>query len=102
MIRKSGYRFSEKIAALGYRLQSNPLVGKFTARYLLPLGTRQIGDDVVFFNFGYEEDPAMGLPLAPSDEPDRYCIQLYQVTASQVDLAGKRLLEVSCGAGGGA
>lgn len=88
--------------ALGYRLQSNPLVGKLTTKYLLPLGTRQVGDDVVFFNFGYEEDPPMALPLAPSDEPNRYCIQLYHVTASQVDLTGKKVLEVSCGAGGGA
>jgi SAM-dependent methyltransferase len=88
--------------AFGYRLQSNPVVGKFTTKYLLPFGTRQVGDDVVFFNFGYEEDPPMGLPLASSDEPNRYCIQLYHVTASPVDLTGKRLLEVSCGAGGGA
>jgi len=88
--------------ALGYRLQSNPLVGRLTTKYLLPLGTRQFGDDVVFFNFGYEEDPPMGLPLSPSDEPNRYCIQLYHVTAAQVDLSGKKLLEVSCGAGGGA
>jgi SAM-dependent methyltransferase len=87
---------------LGYRLQSNPLVGKLTTRYLLPLGTRQVGDGVAFFNFGYEEDPPMGLPLSPSDEPDRYCVQLYHVTASQVDLTGKRVLEVSCGVGGGA
>lgn len=88
--------------ALKYRLQSNPLVGKITTRYLLPLGTRQVGDDVVFFNFGYEEDPPMGLPLDPSDESNRYCIQLYHQTASQVDLTGKKVLEVSCGAGGGA
>ncbi|MGA7052688.1 MAG: class I SAM-dependent methyltransferase [Mycobacterium sp.] len=88
--------------ALGYRLQSNPLVGKITTKYLLPLGTRQVGDDVVFFNFGYEEDPPMALALAASDEPNRYCIQLYHVTAAQVDLSGKKVLEVSCGAGGGA
>ena len=88
--------------ALGYRLQSNPLVGKLTTKYLLPLGTRQVGDDVVFFNFGYEEDPPMALPLTAYDEANRYCIQLYHVTASQVDLSGKRVLEVSCGAGGGA
>jgi SAM-dependent methyltransferase len=88
--------------ALGYRLQSNPLIGKLTTKYLLPLGTRQVGDSVVFFNFGYEEDPPMGLPLATSDEPNRYCIQLYHVTAAQIDLAGKRMLEVSCGSGGGA
>jgi ubiquinone/menaquinone biosynthesis C-methylase UbiE len=88
--------------ALGYRLQSNPLVGKLTTKYLLPLGTRQVGDDVVFFNFGYEEDPPLGLTLSESDEPNRYCIQLYHVTAAQADLTGRAVLEVSCGAGGGA
>jgi SAM-dependent methyltransferase len=88
--------------ALRYRLQSNPFVGKLATKYLLPLGTRQVGDDVVFFNFGYEEDPPMALPLAASDEPNRFCIQLYHLTATQVNLNGKRVLEVSCGAGGGA
>jgi hypothetical protein len=87
--------------AIGYRLQSNPLVGRLTTKYLLPLGTRQVGDDVVFFNFGYEEDPPMALPLSAPDEPNRYCIQLYHVTAAQVDLTGKKVLEISCGAGGG-
>ena len=95
-------RAESRLMAFVYRLQSHPLVGKFTTRYLLPLGTRQVGGDVVFFNFGYEENPPMGLPLAPTDEPDRYCIQLYHVTAAQIDLAGKSVLEVSCGAGGGA
>lgn len=85
-----------------FRLQSNPLVGKLTTKYLLPFGTRQIGDDVVFFNYGYEEDPPMALPLDEADERDRYGIQLYHVVASQVDLTGKKVLEVSCGAGGGA
>jgi SAM-dependent methyltransferase len=85
-----------------YQLQSNSLVGKIATQFLLPLGTRQIGDHVVFFNFGYEEDPPMGLRLAPSDELNRYCLQLYHVTASQADLTGKKVLEVSCGAGGGA
>jgi SAM-dependent methyltransferase len=88
--------------ALRYRLQSNPIVAKLTTKYFLPLGTRQVGDDVVFFNFGYEEDPPLALPLDASDEPNRYCIQLYHQTASQVDLTGKKVLEVSCGAGGGA
>jgi SAM-dependent methyltransferase len=87
---------------LRYRLQSNPFVGKLTTKYILPLGTRQVGDDVVFFNFGYEEDPPMALPLSESDEPNRFGIQLYHVTATQADLSGKRVLEVSCGAGGGA
>ena len=44
----------------------------------------------------------MGLPLAASDEPNRYGIQLYHRTATQADLSGKQVLEVSCGHGGGA
>jgi ubiquinone/menaquinone biosynthesis C-methylase UbiE len=59
-------------------------------------------DDVLFLNYGYEEDPPMALPLAVSDEPDRFPIQLYHRTATQVDLVGKTVLEVSCGHGGGA
>lgn len=88
--------------ALRYRLQSNPIVAKLTTKYFLPLGTRQVGNDVVFFNFGYEEDPPLGLPLSDADEQNRYGIQLYHQTASQIDLTGKKVLEVSCGAGGGA
>lgn len=65
--------------------------------------SRRLGsDDVVFLNYGYEEDPPMGLPLSPSDEPNRYFIQLYHRTATQSDLEGKHVLEVSCGHGGGA
>jgi ubiquinone/menaquinone biosynthesis C-methylase UbiE len=88
------------------RLSRNPLFLKvLTARYkygyrfLSRLLTR---DDVLFLNYGYEEDPPMGLPLAASDEPDRFPIQLYHSTAAQVDLSGKTVLEVSCGHGGGA
>jgi ubiquinone/menaquinone biosynthesis C-methylase UbiE len=88
--------------ALGYSLQSNAFFGKLATTYLLPLATRQFGDDVTFFNFGYEEDPPMALPLTAFDERNRFCIQLYHLTATQVDLNGKRVLEVSCGAGGGA
>ena len=44
----------------------------------------------------------MALPLAASDEPDRFPIQLYHRTATQVDLVDKSVLEVSCGHGGGA
>jgi ubiquinone/menaquinone biosynthesis C-methylase UbiE len=56
----------------------------------------------LFLNYGYEEDPPMALQLAASDEPDRFPIQLYHRTATQVNLAGQKVLEVSCGHGGGA
>lgn len=65
--------------------------------------TRRLrSNDVVFLNYGYEEDPPMGVPLSASDEHDRYFMQLYHRTATQVDLNGKRVLEVGCGHGGGA
>lgn len=54
-------------------------------------------------NYGYGD--LSGLPtlkLAETDEPDRYCIQLYNHVAGGVDLAGFDVLEVSSGRGGGA
>lgn len=72
-------------------------------RFWYPLMTRGLRDDeVLFINWAYEEDPPMALPLAPTDEPNRGHIQLYHRVATQVDLTGKRVLEVSCGHGGGA
>ncbi|MGV0850710.1 phthiotriol/phenolphthiotriol dimycocerosates methyltransferase [Mycolicibacterium phlei] len=70
---------------------------------LYPYLTRRVSDDVFFLNWGYEEDPPMDIPLDAADEPHRYPIQLYHSTASQgAGLAGKRVLEVGCGHGGGA
>jgi ubiquinone/menaquinone biosynthesis C-methylase UbiE len=60
------------------------------------------GDEVLFLNYAYEEDPPMGLRLDPADEPNRASIQLYHHVATQVDLRDKKVLEVSCGHGGGA
>jgi ubiquinone/menaquinone biosynthesis C-methylase UbiE len=71
-------------------------------KYWYPYVTRKWDqDDVVFLNWGYEEDPPMALPLDPADEKNRYCIQLYHRTATQEDLSGKKVLEPSCGHGGG-
>jgi SAM-dependent methyltransferase len=75
---------------------------KIMNKYWYPFVTRRWDqEDVVFLNWGYEEDPPMGLPLDPSDQPNRYCIQLYHRTATQADLSGKKVLEPSCGHGGG-
>ena len=85
------------------RLVYSQFIENLKTKYGYPLATRLLGsDDLVFLNYGYEEDPPMALPLAPSDEPNRFCIQQYHVTANQVDLSGKRVLEVGCGHGGGA
>jgi ubiquinone/menaquinone biosynthesis C-methylase UbiE len=68
-----------------------------------PFLTRRLQrEDVLFLNYAFETDPPVGIPLAPADEPNRACIQLYHHVATQVPLAGKEVLEVSCGHGGGA
>jgi ubiquinone/menaquinone biosynthesis C-methylase UbiE len=63
--------------------------------------TKVLGDDWLFLNYGYEEEPPLGIALDESDEPHRFFIQLYHRTATQVDISGKKVLEVSCGHGGG-
>ena len=59
---------------------------------------------MVFMNYGYAHlDPAVPEPvLLESDESDRYCIQLYHHLAGAVDLAGRDVMEIGCGRGGGA
>ena len=85
-----------------YRLGSTPAYKKLW-KYWYPLLTRGLSENqVLFINWAYEEDPPMALPLEASDEPNRTSIQLYHRTATQADLSGKRVLEVSCGHGGGA
>src|SRR5258706_15237438 len=67
-----------------------------------PFLTRRLhGQEVLFLNYAYEEEPPMGIPLQADDEPNRACIQLYHHVATQVALRGKNVLEVSCGHGGG-
>jgi len=68
-----------------------------------PYLTRRLrSEEVLFLNYAFETDPPVGLQLDPADEPNRACIQLYHHVATQVDLQGKNVLEVSCGHGGGA
>jgi ubiquinone/menaquinone biosynthesis C-methylase UbiE len=72
-------------------------------RLWYPFITRRLrGDAVLFLNYAFEEEPPMNIPLAPGDEANRACIQLYHHVATQVPLAGKDVMEVSCGHGGGA
>jgi SAM-dependent methyltransferase len=98
-------RFSAGLALgrlmLAFTTVSDRLTQIFAKR-VYPLFTRQFADQVRLINLGYEEDPPMGLSLPQSDEPSRFMIQLYHRTAAQVDLTGRRVLEVSCGHGGGA
>jgi len=68
-----------------------------------PFLTRRLqGKEVLFLNYAYEEDPPLGIRLSPEDEGNRPCIQLYHHVAAQEGLRGKKVLEASCGHGGGA
>jgi ubiquinone/menaquinone biosynthesis C-methylase UbiE len=63
----------------------------------------RIGNDpVTFLNYGYWPPEGETIQLQTQDEPNRPAIQLYHYVASGCGLAGKNVLEVSCGHGGGA
>lgn len=59
---------------------------------------------MLFMNYGYlaPQPGAAPLALAAADEPRRLSIQLYAHVAGAIDLAGKDVLEVGSGRGGGA
>ncbi|MDB6114456.1 MAG: Methyltransferase protein [Lacunisphaera sp.] len=85
------------------RLFAIGAVRKAIWRLWYPFLTRRLrAEEILFLNYAFETEPPMGLPLAPADEPNRACIQLYHQVATQADLRGKKVLEVSCGHGGGA
>jgi SAM-dependent methyltransferase len=61
------------------------------------------GEEATFMNYGFEPAGADPRPaLAPEDEANRYCIQLYDHVARQGELEGRDVLEVGSGRGGGA
>ena len=51
-------------------------------------------------NYGYTD--ATTDSRVPVSHPERYCLALYEHTVRNTELAGARVLEVSCGRGGGA
>ena len=55
--------------------------------------------DFAFMNYGYAP---LSAELAGSAEPEKYCLQLYRRLIGNGDLRGKKVVEVSCGRGGGA
>ncbi|MDK2971014.1 MAG: hypothetical protein PWP23_769 [Candidatus Sumerlaeota bacterium] len=67
------------------------------------LGGRFRQDNWTFMNYGYAplDDDEPVPELAEAQERDRTCIQLYDHLARAVPLAGKRVVEVGSGRGGG-
>jgi ubiquinone/menaquinone biosynthesis C-methylase UbiE len=58
-----------------------------------------ISTDFSFMNYGYAP---LSAELTASAEPEKYCLQLYRHLIGATSLHGKRVVEVSCGRGGGA
>ncbi len=58
-----------------------------------------ISTDFSFMNYGFAP---LSAELADSREPEKYCLQLYRRLIGDTSLGGRRVVEVSCGRGGGA
>ena len=58
-----------------------------------------ISTDFSFMNYGYAP---LSAELAGSGEAEKFCLQLYRQLIGKTALGGKRVVEVSCGRGGGA
>jgi len=55
--------------------------------------------DFAFMNYGFAP---LSADLEGTAEPEKYCLQLYRHLLGNADLRGKKVVEVSCGRGGGA
>lgn len=68
-----------------------------------PFFTRRVrAQGIDFLNYAFQAEEAASLVLSAADEPNRPNIQLYEHVRGGVALRGLRVLEVSCGHGGGA
>jgi len=90
-----------RVASIAYRI---PSVKRLLWRSWYQFLARQYRDrQWTFMNYGHRSPHGTAaLALAPEDEADRSCIQLYKVVAGGVDLTGREVLEVGSGRGGGA
>ena len=79
------------------------IVRKAIWKLWYPFVTRRLQkEEVLFLNYAFEPATPLALPLTAADAPNRTSIQLYHHTATQENIRGKRVLEISCGHGGGA
>jgi ubiquinone/menaquinone biosynthesis C-methylase UbiE len=91
------------IGFLVFLLEHSPLLRRALWRWWYGrLAQRHAGGDWTFMNYGFVPPDGTPLALDPADEPDRFCAQLYHRVASAAPLAGREVLEVGSGRGGGA
>lgn len=88
-----------------WAMRRSPVVRRWVWRNLHQFLGRKFKDVNwwTFMNYGYapEGDTETPLALKAEDEQGRMCAQLYHHVASKVDIAGREVLEVGCGRGGG-
>lgn len=90
------------VRAAVFILEHSPLMRRLLWRWWYSrLAKRYTGSDWTFMNYGFVPPEGNSLTLEPADEAERLCIQLYHRVASAADLAGKDVLEVGSGRGGG-
>jgi SAM-dependent methyltransferase len=84
-------------------LEHSPLLRRLLWRWWYGrLAKRYTAGDWTFMNYGFAPPEGAPLALEAADEADRLCIQLYHRVASATELAGRDVLEVGSGRGGGA
>lgn len=81
-----------------------PAIKKQVWRYLYwKISHPRYDPDFIYMNYGYQypDGNSAGLSFEDEDHPFHQSIQLYHKVASGIPLAGKDVLEVGCGRGGG-
>ncbi len=65
---------------------------------------RDKSSDIIFMNYGYQDDSKSQISLSSSEEKNRYAVQMYDHAASFIpnSIKNKQVLEIGCGRGGGA
>jgi len=83
-------------------LPSKWIKGKLWDRWYRYFNRKVESESLRFMNFGLALYDDETLDLQATDELERTSIQLYDRVVSACDLTGARVLEISCGRGGGA
>ena len=78
------------------RLKQKAMIGWYNY-----IGRVKTNGELLFLNHGFADPSAKGPQLPEALEVHRYPIQLYHCIVSRADLAGRDVLEVSSGLGGG-
>jgi fatty-acid O-methyltransferase len=89
------------VFAIWKKFLPDRLKQKFMVGWYNYLGRMNTNGEVLFLNHGFADSGAEGPQLPAEMEMHRYPIQLYHHIVGRADVAGKDVLEVSSGLGGG-